>query len=112
MCPPQPATARVSVFTRGVSVLIATTSAIDHARRRGWPADESVSVTLVTLLPPRIAINVIARLLPEARLVLVDEAQAPDPFGALPEIEMRHQEPRRSAMRGRERQALIMGRDQ
>src|SRR5699024_11946389 len=41
---------------------------------------------------------VIAALLPEARRVIGQEFDALQPFGALPEIEMRHHQPHRTAM--------------
>ena len=41
---------------------------------------------------------VVAQRLPEARLILLDQAQAPYPLGALPEVEVRHQQACRAAV--------------
>src|SRR5215475_771810 len=54
----------------------------------------------MTLLPPGITVVVVAELLPEARLVVAQEGDAPYPLGALPEIEMRNQEPSRTSVLG------------
>src|SRR5262245_26411483 len=80
-----------------------------HSRRR--TCDLSASITVISLLSPRVAVIVIAQRLPEAALVLFHEAQASHPLGALPKIEMRHEQPGRTAMRRQNRQALISGRD-
>src|SRR6476620_3761464 len=64
------------------------------------PFEGTASVTSEALLAPGIAIDVIAAELPEAGLVVFGELQADHPFRRLPEIEMRHEEPRRSAMVG------------
>src|SRR5437762_5579588 len=56
----------------------------------------------VPLFGPRVAAHVIAVLLPEARQVLRQELEAPDPLGALPEVEVRYEEPRRPAVLGSE----------
>ena len=59
------------------------------------------SFARVALFEPWIATVVVAERLPEPRLVAVDDAQAAHPFGALPEIEMRHDQPHRAAMLAR-----------
>ena len=51
----------------------------------------------------------IAVLLPEAGLVLLEELEPGDPFRALPEIEMRYQQPDRPAVLRREGLAIVMG---
>src|ERR1700738_270863 len=61
----------------------------------------------VALLAPGIAVHVIAALLPETRLVARCEAQALDPFRALPEIQVRYEQPRRSAVLRRHRRSSI-----
>src|SRR6202165_4701180 len=57
-----------------------------------------ISVAPVTLLAPRVAPNVISVRLPEAWLLLVLERYAAHPLGALPEIEVRHEQPHRPAV--------------
>src|SRR2546429_361953 len=56
------------------------------------------SVSAVPLFLPGVAVDVVAERLPEARLVTLDHPKAPDPLGALPEIEVRHDQPRRPAV--------------
>src|SRR6185437_11943005 len=46
----------------------------------------------VALLAPWVAVHVVAVLLPEARHVEVEKLEAAHPFGALPEIQMRHEQ--------------------
>ncbi len=41
---------------------------------------------------------VIAKRLPEAWFILIDQAQSPHPLGALPEVEVRHQQACRAAV--------------
>src|SRR4051812_47810311 len=64
------------------------------------------SVTLVTLLTPGVTQVVVAVLLPEPRLVARHERQLADPLRALPEVEVRHQQPDRSAVLDRQRLAV------
>jgi hypothetical protein len=52
---------------------------------------------------------VIAVPLPEAGLIFLHELEPGHPLGTLPEVEVRYQEPHRSAMFGRERLAGIVG---
>src|SRR5688572_11784161 len=61
----------------------------------------------VSLLAPGVAVHVVAERFPEARLVRWHVAQLAHPFGAFPEIEVGHEEARRSAVFRRERRALI-----
>src|SRR5256886_14570168 len=56
------------------------------------------SVSAVPLFLPGVAVDVVAERLPEARLVSLRHPKAPDPLGALPEIEVRHDQPRRPAV--------------
>src|SRR3954451_5966611 len=62
------------------------------------PVNRSHSVSRVALFEPRVAAVVIAKRLPEPGLILVDEAQATDPLRALPEVEVGHDEARRTAV--------------
>src|SRR6185312_17168458 len=63
-------------------------------------------VSAITLLRPGIAVVVIAARFPEAGPVGGDELDAPDPFGAFPEIEPRHDRAHRTAMLARQRTAF------
>src|SRR2546430_12990737 len=56
--------------------------------------------------------DVIAELFPEPGLVFLHEAKATDPLGALPEIEMRHDQPRRPAVHRLERLVAEPGGDE
>src|SRR6266568_9303240 len=74
-----------------------------RSRQPAWSLDPSArSVAAVPLLAPWVAVHVIAVGLPEAGLVLRHKLQSAHPLRALPEIEMRHQEPRWAAMYGLE----------
>src|SRR3954470_17303893 len=86
--PFQPGTSSVSVAARGVSGAIAATVAVRQ------------SVALITLLKPGIPAVVISERLPEAGLVLLGEGETADPLGALPEVQMRDQQARRTAVLG------------
>src|SRR5207248_9234057 len=78
------------------------------ARRPGRAAR---SVARVPLLSPRVAVVVVAVGLPEAGLVLLAQLEPAHPFGALPEVEVRDEEPRRPAVLGLERLAAELVRD-
>src|SRR5205823_13080650 len=56
------------------------------------------SVSAVPLFLPGVAVDVVAERLPEARLVSLHDPKAAHPLGALPEIEVRHDQPRRPAV--------------
>src|SRR5690348_10894052 len=72
-----------------------------------------LSVSLaVTLLAPGIAAIVIAALFPEAAAILGDKLDPPDPFRALPEIELGDHRAHRPAMLARQRFALPGMREQ
>jgi hypothetical protein len=66
------------------------------------------SVSVVAFLGERIAAHVIAAQLPERGLFAPGEPQAVHPFRGLPEMEMRHQQPRGSAVTGRHRRVERM----
>src|SRR5258708_23331141 len=85
------------------------TSASCHSSRRAGMA--AVSITVISLLFPRIAVIVIAQRLPETTFILFHEAQSPHPFGAFPKVKMRHEQPGWTTMRRQNRQALISARD-
>ena len=52
----------------------------------------------IPLLGPRVAVQVVAVLLPEAGVVALLQDERPDPLRALPEVQMRHDQPRRAAV--------------
>src|SRR6266542_1064959 len=58
------------------------------------------SVAPVPLFAPWVTVVVVAEALPEARLVAVEQPDPADPLGALPEVQVRHQQPRRPAVLG------------
>src|SRR3954463_3428588 len=89
--PFQPGTSSVSVAARGVSGAIAATVAVRQ------------SVALITLLKPGVPAVVVTERLPEAGLVLLGEGETADPLGALPEVQMRYQQARRTAVLGLQR---------
>src|SRR5688572_8735172 len=94
------------VFARRVSSRMETTVAVCQAPGFG------TLVTGVPLFAPRVTVAVIPVHLPEPWLVVLHEAQPAYPLGGLPEIEVRHQEARRSPMFGRERLAVVLPDDQ
>src|SRR3954453_20945829 len=93
--PSQPGTSRVSVAARGVSGAIAATVATRQ------------SVALITLFKPGISAIVVAERLPEARLDVVHEVQPAHPLRALPEVQVRDEQPGRAAVLGLEVVAVI-----
>src|SRR5713101_7287158 len=70
------------------------------------------AASAIALFRPGIAVIVIAPLLPEPGAVGRQELDAPDPFGALPEIEPRHDRAHRAAMLARQGTALPGMREQ
>src|SRR5262245_41099525 len=112
--PGHPGTSRTSVVDRGVSATLSTTSACRQTRRRA-PARAgggAASIAVIALLTPGIAVDVIAERLPEARLVVLHESQPADPLRRLPEVEVRDQETRRTAVLRGQRLAVEPGRQQ
>src|SRR6266851_4656230 len=94
------------VLALAVSARTSMTVAVSHGPRRGGGGGRSV--TLVTLLEPRVAVVVVAVAFPEPRLVVVLELQAGDPFRALPEVEVRHNHAGRPPVLERERGPLVV----
>src|SRR3954447_5624898 len=66
------------------------------------------SITLVTLLFPRVTAVVIAVLLPEPGLVVVEERQPGDPLGALPEVQVGYEQPYGAAVLRSERLSFVL----
>src|SRR5689334_665975 len=94
-CPSHPGTSSVSVAARGVSGAIAATVATRQ------------SVALITLFKPGISAVVVAERLPEARVVLLGEVQPAHPLRALPEIQVRDEQPGGTAVLGLEVLAFV-----
>src|SRR3989442_10943694 len=80
---------------------------MESRRPRRPPRRRSRSVAPVPLFPPWIAEQVVAVRLPEPRLVLVSQAEASYPLRALPEVEVRHEQPRGAAVLGLERLPVV-----
>src|SRR5712671_5208103 len=70
------------------------------------------AASAIALRRPGIAVVVIAPLLPEPGAIGSQELDPPDPFGALPEIEPRHDRAHRAAMLARQRTTLPGMREQ
>src|SRR4051794_5409631 len=70
------------------------------------PSTSACSVTLIPLLPPRVAQVVVAVLLPEAGLVAGHQRELGDPLRALPEVEVRDEQPDRAAVLDGQRLAV------
>src|SRR5215472_3877285 len=89
---PGPSNARQRAGLRGDPAnleLQARSSVPSPFRREGRPlCPHATSVTLIPLLPPGVAVIVVAEAFPKARLILVHQCNAPHPFGALPEVKM------------------------
>lgn len=66
----------------------------------------------IPLLFPRIGAHVVAVDFPESRRVDVQELQRADPLRALPEIQLRNDEPARSAVVGLEVLAIVLRRQE
>src|ERR687897_1060351 len=106
--PGQPSTSRTRVMARAVSGAVSTTSTPRQRSRR--PVDSADwSIASIALLAPGVAVDVVAERLPEARLVVLHEAQPADPLGRFPEAEVWDQQARRAAMLGHQRLAVVVG---
>src|SRR5262245_596960 len=92
----------MSVVAVSVSMWREATVTTRHSKR---------SVTLVALLTPGVSAVVVAELLPESRLVALEQQQPPHPLRALPEVQVRYQQPRGSAVLGGQRPAVVAPHD-
>src|SRR3954471_1793410 len=96
-----------SVRAVGVSARTERTTAFCQRSVARWVVPCGVvliaSVALVPLFLPRVAAVVVAVALPEPGLVVVEQTQPGDPLGALPEVQVRHQQPGRAAVLGGQR---------
>src|ERR671917_1124633 len=95
LCPSQPGTSSKRLLVRGVAGRDSTTSPM---RQASLGRLISTSVPPVALLAPGVAVVVVTQRLPEAGYVVGSELQPPHPLGALPEIQVRHQQTRRSSV--------------
>src|SRR5215207_2753162 len=96
--PGQAGTSRISVVADGVSRITSRTVAGRQPTMRR-------SVAPVALLTPGIAVVVVAERLPEARLVGLDDLELGHPLGALPEVQVRDEQPCGATVLGLERRA-------
>src|SRR5215207_4681318 len=97
--PGQPATSSSSVDADVVSGITSRTVAGRQAMRG--------SVALVALLTPGIPAVVVAQRLPETRLVGVGDLELGQPLGALPEVQVRDEQPRRTSVLELQRRAVV-----
>src|SRR3954452_17111853 len=81
---------------------------VRHGVSLGRERFMEISVAVIALLPPRVAVVVVAGGLPEPRSVLDEELESSDPLGALPEVQVRDEEPGRPAVLGVERVAAVL----
>ena len=88
---------------KGKSAARAYLGAAPHPHRIGPPE---------ALLGPGIPAHVVAVLLPEAGVVLRQNLEPSHPLRALPEIEVRHQQPNGAAVFRRQRLAVVGEREQ
>src|ERR1700760_503049 len=82
------------------------------ARRRSFGSSRSfagvVSVPVEPLLEPGVAALVIAVHLPEPGLVVIEQRDLRDPFGRLPEVQVRDDHPHRTPVLAGQRPALVL----
>src|SRR5262249_45715584 len=75
------------------------------------PLQSATSLVRVPLFLPWITIDVITEVLPKTRSVVRHQRHALHPFGALPQIKMGNEEPRRAAVFGRKIGAIKFERE-
>src|SRR5215203_783931 len=90
LCPSHSETSSTRLLVLGVSGTTPTTSA---RRQRVL-----YSCTDTPLVAPGVAVVVVAQGLPEAEDVVGGELQSPHPLGALPEVQVRHEQASRAAV--------------
>src|SRR5215216_2102479 len=78
-----------------------------HSSLWGRRRISATSIPPVALLAPRVTVVVVAQGLPEARLVVVEQPEPPDPLGALPEVEVRDEQAGGAAVFRFERGAVV-----
>ena len=99
--PGQPGTSSRSVVAVAVSGRTSVTVATRQTRRSAG------SVTPISLLTPRITVVVVAGALPEALLILAQQLDFPHPLRALPQVQVRYEQPGWPAVLGRQRLAVV-----
>src|ERR1700693_1196666 len=99
------------LLTVGVRVSIAATVASCQTSFTARAAPSPTSIPGIALLLPGIPVHVVAPQLPEPRLVSFGELQCLDPLRRFPEVEVRHQQARGTAMLGRDGLAVVGDRD-
>src|SRR5215213_9176775 len=72
------------------------------------PSAAPAAPSSIALLFPRIGVVVVAARLPVPRPVRLHEVDPGEPFRALPEVEVRHERPRRRPVRPRERVTAVL----
>src|ERR671911_2478198 len=92
---------KTKLFTRGDSVSMRV--------RIAFCQFMGVSIVRVALFAPRVAVVMVTAQFPETEFIALGELERIHPFRGFPEIEMRHKQPRRSAMLGRKRLAGVPG---
>src|SRR4051794_14444364 len=109
--PGQPGTSRTIRRAVGVSSETSVTVPTSHAGRMRFTKRSPLCPLPIALFGPRVAVHVVPVLLPEPRLVVLRHDQATHPFGALPEVQRRHEQPGRPTVLGIERFTLGFGRN-
>src|SRR3954453_18126607 len=107
MCGIRSSTSSLSATASGAGLVTSRTTALRQPPLGAATRVGRLSVTLVPLLGPGVASVVVAVALPEPGLVLRHQRQARDPFGALPEVQVRHQQSDRTPVLGGQRPALV-----
>src|SRR5829696_90131 len=98
LCPSHSETSSTRLLVLGVSGTTPTTSA--RRQRVLYSCTDTPLVAPVALLAPGVAVVVVAQGLPEAGDVVGGELQSPHPLGALPEVQVRHQQAGRATVYG------------
>src|SRR6185503_2093538 len=106
--PGQPGSPSVNERTLDVSSRMPFTVASRH--EIGFTIASSIAA--IAFFEPLVTPVVIAKRLPEPRLILVLDAETTDPFGAFPEIPPRYDEPRGATVLRRKRLAVVLPRDE
>src|SRR5687768_3352154 len=96
------------LFARAVSGRLSMTSpmrqvSLPRVRR----ASATALISPVALFTPGIPVVVVAQGFPEAGFVVTQEPQASDPLGALPEVQVRHEQARRATVLGLQGLTLV-----
>src|SRR5215218_454101 len=86
------------LFACSASGRVSTTSPMRQTSFRRGVRVSATLVPPVTLLAPRVAVVVVAECFPEAGFVATQEPQASDPLGALPKVQVWHEQARRTAV--------------